>query len=123
MIKHMNILPKADEVVIPPEKFYDYVLNLEKDANKAIAFETALGYNIQNASELIKNIKSNLKRFPAEHKGHNGYGEIYAVLMELKGVNGKTAKVVTAWIDDDATGKMRLVNAYVKKRRGCENHG
>jgi hypothetical protein len=43
----MDTLPKADEVVIPFEKFRDYVLNLEKDVNKAIAFETALGYNIR----------------------------------------------------------------------------
>lgn len=32
--------------------------------------------------------------------------------------NGKTAKVITAWIDDAKTKEMRLVSAYVDKRRG-----
>jgi hypothetical protein len=35
----------------------------------------------------------------------------------LVGENGKTADVMTAWIDDIQTGEMRLTSAYVKKRK------
>ena len=35
--------------------------------------------------------------------------------MELKGANGKKAKVLTAWIDDEKAGEMRLVSAYIDK--------
>jgi hypothetical protein len=112
----MKVLPKADEVVIPSEKFLGYSLNRAKNRDKAIAFETALGYDVNNADELIDNIRRNIKKFPAIPKGNTGYGEKYAVLMELTGANGKTANVLTAWIDDMATGDMRLTNAYVKKR-------
>jgi hypothetical protein len=112
----MNILPKAGEVVIPTRKFTCYALDSVNHTNKAMAFETALGYNAHNAHELIENIRRNITNFPAKYMGNNGYGEIYAVLMELTGANGKSAKVMTSWIEDGATGEMRLTSAYVKKR-------
>ena len=49
----LNILPRADRAVIPVEKFTKYALNPEKQPNKAIAFELALGYNKENVSKLI----------------------------------------------------------------------
>lgn len=36
----------------------------------------------------------------------------------MTGPNGKTAGVITAWIDDKDTKEMRLVSAYVDKKRG-----
>jgi len=76
-----------------------------------------MGNNRHNARELAENIRRNLKNFPAEDKGDKGYGNTYAVLMELSGANGKTASVMTAWLDDRKTGEIRLTSAYVKKRR------
>jgi hypothetical protein len=113
----MVILPNADEAVIPVAKFTDYVLDPINSRGKWIAFRDALGYTKQNAHLLIDNIKQNLKSFPAERKGDSGYGETYAVLMKLTGANGKTAHVMTAWLDDAQTGEMRLTSAYIKKRR------
>jgi hypothetical protein len=114
----MNILPKADEVVIPIEKIIGYALNPIKSRGKSVAFNNALGYNIGNADLLINNIKQNIRNFPAEEKGNKGYGNTYAVLMELTGANNKTAHVMTAWIDDETTGEMRLTSVYVKKKKG-----
>ena len=116
--KLLNMLPKADKVVIPAEKFINYALNPIKSRGKAVAFSEALGYTKDNADLLMLNIRQNLKKFPAENKGDKGYGETYAVLMELMGVNGKTANVMTEWLDDNKTGKMRLTSAYIKKRKG-----
>ena len=113
----MNVLPKTDEAVIPIEKFTSYVLDPIKSGGKWIAFREALGYTKNNADLLMANIEQNLKKFPAESKGDKGYGETYSVLMELTGVNGKTANVMTAWLDDRKTGKMRLISVYVKKRK------
>jgi len=56
-----------------------------------------------------------LANFPAKHKGNKGYGEIYEVLMNLTGENGKTAKVLTGWLDDVSNGETRLTSAYVDK--------
>jgi len=117
MCSGVGILPKADEVVIPIEKFTKYALNAMNSEGKSDAFELALGYNLSNVADLIGNIKMNLKNFPAKHQGNKGFGEIYSVLMVLVGANGKSAHVMTAWIDDAKTDEMRLTSAYVKKRR------
>jgi hypothetical protein len=113
----MDVLPKADEAIIPEAKLTGYVLDPINSRGKWIAFRDALGYTKHNAHLLIDNIKQNLKGFPAERKGNSGYGETYAVLMKLVGANGKTAYVMTAWLDDAQTGEMRMTSAYIKKRR------
>lgn len=33
--------------------------------------------------------------------------------MELKGENGKIARVLTGWLDDKKTGEMRLTTIHV----------
>ena len=46
-------------------------------------------------------------------KGDRGYGMTYEVIMDITGPNGKTAKVLTAWIDDRSKGEMRLTTVHV----------
>jgi len=112
----VDILPKADKVVIPIEKFTKYALNYNRQADKAIAFELALGYNVINVHKLIDNIRKNLTKFPAISKGNlKGYGDVYEVELMLVGENGKTAKVMTGWIDDAVTGQTRLTSVYVNR--------
>ena len=117
----MNILPRADEAIIPIEKFTKYALNPENSRGKFLAFQKALGYNLGNYEKLIKNIRNNIKKFPAIAKTDKGHGMRYSIAMEITGVNGKTAHVITAWIDDNKTGEMRLTSAYVKTRKGEGN--
>ena len=114
----MNVLPQADNVVIPIEKFTKYALDPVDDYDKHIAFKRALGYTLDNYQDLIDNIRANIKNFNAKPKADDGHGLRYEVIMELTGANGKTAFVLTAWIDDKTKGEMRLINAYVDKRKG-----
>jgi len=116
----IDVLPKADDVNIPIEKFVNYALNPEKDKDKAVAFSRALGYNLNNYKDLIINIKNNISNFPAKIKPDMGHGTRYEVVMTLTGANGKTANVLTAWIDDNQKNEMRLTNAYVDKKKGVE---
>ena len=109
----MSVLPRTDELVIPIEKFTKYALNPDGDRNKAVAFERALGYNINNANELVEQIMANVGKFHATEKCDLGYGKRYEVVMDIVGTNGKTAKILTGWIDDKTNGEMRLVTAHV----------
>jgi hypothetical protein len=113
-----TLLLKRKSSIIPMEKFTEYALNPLKAPDKAIAFSSALGYNIHNANDLVVNIRQNLNAFPAISKGDKGYGQLYEVRMKLTGPNGKRATVITAWIDDANTKEMRLVSAYVDKVKG-----
>lgn len=110
-------LPNLAAAVMPVEKFTKYALDKHHPGggrDKAIAFERALGYNIENHQELIDNIRANLKNAPAVLKGRNQYGDKFEVVLELTGPGGKTARVLTAWLVDK-DGKPRLVSVYVKE--------
>ena len=100
----MNVLPDFEKAIIQIEKFTEYVLHPVKSRGKWLAFRSALGYHLGNVDILMDDIRKNLTNFPAESMGNKGYGETYAVLMELVGPNGKTANVMTAWIDDRNSG-------------------
>lgn len=114
----MNILPKTDKIKIPTDKFIKYALNYDRDYDKALAFELALGYNLTNYQMLMDNIKSDLDKYSAVPKGNRGHGERYEVILKITGANGKEANVLTGWIDDINAGEMRLTTVHVVKRKG-----
>ena len=116
----MDILPNADKAVIPIQKFTKYALDPLKEPNKAIAFAKALGYNKNNAVELVSNILKNLPLFKAAEKGDKGFGMQYEVILNLLGANNKYANVLTGWIVDNQTKETRLTSAYVTKKKVLE---
>ncbi len=75
-------------------------------------FERALGYTKDNYQDLIDEIYENLPHYHAVYKGSNQYGDKYEVVMDITGPNGKTAKVLTAWIVYK-DGRVQLVSVYV----------
>lgn len=109
-------LPRYEKAVIPDAKFSSYALNPKKAPDKARAFQLALGYNLSNYQTLIENIRDHLSEAEATAKGDNGFGMRYEVKMNLTGPNGQNANVLTAWIDDEETGEIRLTSVYIDKR-------
>lgn len=112
------VLPNYENAIIPIEKFTKYALDMNnpKGRNKAIAFQEALGYNVNNVDKLIRNIQKNLNKFNAIEKSDKGFGKQYEVLMTLVGENKKVANVKTGWIIDKETGETRLTSAYVTQK-------
>lgn len=106
-------LPRYEEAVIPKAKFTEYALNPDRDFNKARAFELALGYTMENVDDLIERIRENLPKYQAVEKGDKGWGMTYEVIMNITGPNGKTAKVLTAWVDDKMNSEMRLITVHI----------
>ena len=100
---------------IPEAKFTAYALNPEKDPDKAKAFKEALGYDLSNYSELIQNINDHIDESKFVEKGDIGYGMRYEYIMELEGINGKKANVLTAWIQDEEDKRMTSVYVTDKK--------
>ena len=113
----MNILPNADNAVIPFEKLTKYSLDFDKNPDKAEAFRLAMGYNKKNSDKLIENIYQNIQRFEAVSKGNNGYGDVYEIVMNMTGENRRSANVLTTWIIENGTDFPRLTNVYVTKKK------
>lgn len=95
-----NAIPNFSEAKIDLRKLTDYALNPKHPVggNKAKVFESALGYNQSNASELMKQIQDKLPNTPATLGKADQYGQRYTVDMLIIGPNGKTATVRTGWI-------------------------
>ena len=111
------MLPNIDKLRIPREKLTNYALDFEKDKNKAAAFQLALGYNKTNVDVLIADIMKGVKMSEAIPKGDDGFGMRYEVILTLTGPNGKSANVLTAWLDDHKLDEVRLISAYIDKKK------
>ena len=87
------------------------------DANKAAAFKQALGYTASNCTGLIDQIRQQSDIDKCTNKGNNGFGDLYEQVMEITGINGKTANVCTGWIMELGSTRLRLTSAYVTKKK------
>lgn len=103
---------------MPEEKFTEYALNAAKAPDKARAFKEALGYDVNNYKDLIENINNHIDETKFVPKNDAGYGMRYEYVVELKGPNGKTANVLTAWIQDG--DDKRLTSVYVTNKKVTE---
>ena len=72
-------------------------------------------YNINNADDLIKSVKDNVSKYKAVPKGESQFGKKYEVVMNIKGPNGKVAKVLTGWIITPDSDTPRLTTIHVDK--------
>ena len=103
------------KIVMPDVKLTGYALNPSVAPDKASAFKAALGYTMETADVLKQNIMAHIDEDRFVEKGDSGYGMRYEFIMELTGLNGKKAKVLTAWIQDGE--HKRLTSVYVTQRK------
>lgn len=109
-------LVNANKVLIQEEKLTKYALDFTspKGKDKAIAFETLLGFNQKNYKELIAKIEEGVKINTPVLKEINQYGISFQVDMILEGPKG-SALVRTGWIYDPESTIPRMTSAYPKK--------
>ena len=101
---------------IDKRKFTEYALNPEKQPDKAKAFKEALGYDMTNYQELEKQIRDTFDRDKLQENGERAQGKLYKRLLKIEGPNGKTANVMTSWIDDvNDKNDFHLTSIYVKE--------
>lgn len=110
-----ELLPNYKMAQIPDAKLAGYALNMEHSVgkNKAVAFQRALGYTVDNRQLLIAQVRLGLKKYRATERTNTEYGRPFEVPMMLLGANGKYAKIITAWIIDTGKTDPRLTSIYV----------
>jgi hypothetical protein len=110
-------LPYVEKVTVDSRKVIDYALNpqnLSGGADKARVFNSALGYNQENAGQLISQLQSKLSSSRAITGKLDQFGQRYTVDLSVTGANGNTAIVRTGWIIDTGTEVPRMTTLYVK---------
>lgn len=110
-----ELLQNHESAQIPDAKLSGYALNMDHPVgkHKAIAFQKALGYTIDNKQLLISQVRRGLKKYRATERTNTKYGWPFEVPMMLLGANGKHAKIITAWIIDTGKTEPRLTSIYV----------
>lgn len=93
----------VEKAFFEPKKLTGYSLNpdSERGAHKARVWKATIGATLDDAADIERQVMSQLWRLPAhaEHKPLE-HGEKFTVLVPVKGPNGKTIDVITAWMYD-----------------------
>lgn len=106
----------GETAVIDKRKFTEYALNPEKQPDKAKAFKDALGYDLSNYQQLEQEIRNTFDREELQQSGELPQGKLYKRVQIMTGPNGKSARVLTSWIDDvNDKNDFHLTSVYVKK--------
>ena len=111
-----NVLPNVEKATINPNKLTGYALNPEHPVggNKARVFESALGYNQSNASDLMNQIYEKLPQNEAVLGKLDQYGQRYTADIPITGPNGNTVNVRTGWIIKPDSDVPELTTIFVK---------
>lgn len=115
MLRVGDPLPNHGQAVIESRKLVEFVFSPANDVGRhhARVFRSALGYDRATSMQFRREIISKLAAATVSKVGGKPEFPTFEVKLPLKGPNGKTKMVVTAWfIEDD--GRPRLVTAYVE---------
>lgn len=112
---NQNINVRAETRLSVDDKLDRYLLNKDHPVggSKAKWFESALGFNKNNAKGLADQIKFDPKK--ATKSATTEHGTKYNQLIPVKGANGKTIEVNFAWIKNN-DGIIKLVTAIPAKK-------
>lgn len=117
LIQHPELrLPNAEKAILPEGKFTKYLFGGTNADGipKGKAFESRLGYDLQNWKELQKEIRKKAEMYPAVFKGNVGFGDKYEQQIVLNGLKGTPANVIVGWISKP-DGKTSMTSAYIKE--------
>jgi len=115
-----NLEDMLGEIEIPGSKIFDYALNKDHPSgrNKALVFESVLGFTSSNGHLLVEKIREGVwqNRENLVEKKQTPQGrKLYELILEIEGENGRRAAVLTAWQKIDET--LRLVTLHVCKNK------
>lgn len=126
VVRHVPDEPlyNVERAMFTPAKLTKYALsrtNSPDGAAKAEAFEKYLGFTLKDAEKIERLAMEGITHLPAERGKADERGERFSVYVPIKGNNGVTADVMTAWIYDRfKNGRLstipRLTNCFLNKR-------
>jgi hypothetical protein len=119
-----ELLPRADEAVGVRKKLKDYSLAIEhkNGGPKARGFAVMLGITSESVDYLEAEIRKGILHSPITEVTDEGGGSVHCVVeFLLRGLNDYTERRVrlrTVWRFDNQSGCPRLINAFLKPKKG-----
>ena len=103
------------DTVIPIEKATRYLLIPQARGDKS-AFLQRAGYTLENADQLLRDLRMQLLPLEATPVQANKFGQYYEIRGKLAGPNGGRLAVRTIWITERLSGVTRFVTLLPDKR-------
>ena len=102
----------------PNTKFVEYPDNINAKG-KAKAYERALGFNRDNAQELICQIEEAVKNESVSpiSISKTDFGAKYKYRIPVKGANGQIKNVIAVYQIDNGSQIPRMITNYVERKR------
>ena len=112
----MKLREWAKRIVISRSKFTAYALNPEDDRgrDKAIVFEQALGFTLDNYEDLLQQIQAEALDGEATLIREDQFGKHLRVDLQIMGRLGQSARVRTGWRIPSNSDEALLVTLFVK---------
>jgi hypothetical protein len=106
-------LPNAEQAVIDPRKLRDYALSSEHSVGRFKAvFFSSLGFSSTNWGALDHEIRRLAIEGTAEIGDRTPFGQKFVVRGIIYGPAGRSAEVITVWINLTGEEIPRLVTVY-----------
>jgi hypothetical protein len=105
-------LPAA--TLIARRKVSDYLLVYRPEDDKSV-FLAKAGYDSEAVDRLLADLRTQLLPLDAELVETGEYGTKYEIRGKLTGPNGRTLRVVSIWMIEEAGGKAKFVTLYPHK--------
>jgi hypothetical protein len=96
------------DTIIARRKVTEYLLRHRKEDDKS-GFLALAGYTQEHADRLLSDLRTQLLRLDAELFDQTEYGPKYRIRGTLTGPNGRTLRVLSIWMKEDATGNTKFV--------------
>ncbi len=103
-----------EDTIIAKSKLNKYLLQWRFEDDKSLFLSNA-GYTIQNAEELLDDIRKQILPLDAEKFEETEYGSKFRIRGLLKGPNGNTLRIVTIWIMEENTQQTKFVTLFPDK--------
>lgn len=124
LIEHPETaLPNAAEAHIEKAKFKRYFFNPDnqKGWSKGVAFNSHLGYNINNWEDMRAEMLAKAAINPARFEKTSDYGAVYRQPMVLYGRTGNPMDVLTVWEISNTDAPPRLITAMPNRKAGSND--
>jgi hypothetical protein len=102
------------DTLIARRKISDYLLVARLEDDKS-AFLARAGYTSETADRLAADLRTQLLPLKAKMLERGEYGTKYEIRGKLTGPNGKTLRIVSIWMIEDAGGESKFVTLYPDK--------
>jgi len=102
------------DAIIAPEKLTRYLLVRQARGDKS-AFLARAGYTLENADQLLGDLREQLLPLDATPLHSTKFGQFYEIRGALTGPSGVTLRVRSIWMEENLSGLTKLITLIPEK--------